>query len=101
MKRDNATSGFEKFYTKLVWEYFGGMYKVFKNAHTALKKYGKFSLLVSDSHAFKMVHISTAEILEEIGLHIGYSESNIELWQHKNSTSHKYSMRENCITLTK
>lgn len=29
LKADGATSGFEKLYTKLVWEYFGGMYRVY------------------------------------------------------------------------
>lgn len=98
---DGATSGFEKLYTKLVWEYFGGMYLALKEIHKILKPNGKISLLVSDSHAFKMVHIQTAEILAEIGKFIGYSKIDIELWQDKVSTSHKYNLRENTLTLTK
>ena len=98
---DGATSGFEKLYTRLVWEYFGGMYRMLTETHTVLKSGGKISLLVSDSHAFKMVHIRTADILAEIGLDIGYSRTDIELWQDKISTSHSYHLRENIITLTK
>lgn len=101
LKADNATSGFEKLYVRLVWEYFGGMYRTLKEAKKVLKKGGKIVLLVSDSHAFKMVHIQTAKILSEIGLDIGYKNSKIELWQDKVSTSHKYHLRENIITLTK
>ena len=36
LKHDGATSGFEKLYTKLVWEYFGGMFNTFKTAHKVL-----------------------------------------------------------------
>lgn len=100
LESDGATSGFEKLYTKLVWEYFGGMYKMLVEAHTVLREGGKISLLVSDSHAFKMVHILTAEILAEIGLDIGYKNVEIELWQDKISTSHKYHLRENIVTMT-
>lgn len=101
LKEDGATSGFEKLYTKLIREYFGGMYRAFSEALTVLREDGKFILLVSDSHAFKMVHISTASILAEMGLAVGYRDYTIELWQDKISTSHKYHMRENILTLSK
>lgn len=99
LKEDNATSGFEKLYTKLVWEYFGGMYKVFQEAKKTLKPGGKFALLVSDSHAFKMVHIETAEILAEVAIKAGLVNPHIELWQHKSSTSHKYNLYEEVLTV--
>jgi DNA modification methylase len=101
LKSDGATSGFEKLYTRLVWEYFGGMYRMLTATYSVLKTGGKISLLVSDSHAFKMVHILTAEILAEMGCNIGYKDVKVELWQDKVSTSHKYHLRENIVTLTK
>lgn len=101
LEEDNATSGFEKLYTKLVWEYFGGMSMVFQEALKVLKKGGGFSLLVSDSHAFKMVHIRTAFILKDIALKVGFSEGKIELWQNKKTTSHKYNLREEILTVYK
>lgn len=101
LEASNATSGFEKLYTKLVWEYFGGMYLNLQGVHKTLRKGGKIYLLVSDSHAFKMVHIETAKILAEIGLKVGFSNSEIELWQDKISTSHKYHIPENILILTK
>lgn len=101
LKEDNATSGFEKLYTRLVQEYFGGMYKHFLESYKILKPGGKYSLLVSDSHAFKMVHIETAKILAEMALDIGFSDTKIELWQSKKTTSHSYLLRENIVTLIK
>ena len=101
LKEDGASSGFEKLYTKLVREYFGGMYKVFTETLEVLKPGGKFILLVCDSHAFKMVHIETAKLLKKVGEKAGFQNPHIELWQHKNSTSHKYKLLENIITLEK
>ena len=101
LKADGATSGFEKLYTKLIWEYFGGMYKVFQESLEVLNPGAKFSLLVSDSHAFKMVHIETAELLKDVAEKAGFRDCHIELWQYKISTSHKYKLLENILTIEK
>lgn len=101
LDEDGATSGFEKLYTKLVWEYFGGMYKALAECLKVLRPGGKIALLVSDSHAFKMVHIQTADILAEIGTRVGYVNPEIILWQNKTSTSHRYYLRENILILQK
>jgi DNA modification methylase len=101
LKLDGATSGFEKLYSRLVLEYFGGMARTLRSALKVLKPGGKFILLVSDSHAFKMVHIRTASILAEIALQEGYTIAEIELWQNKVSTSHSYNIPEEILTITK
>lgn len=101
LDHDGATSGFEKLYTKLIWEYFGGMYKTLEQCLKVLKPGGKIALLVSDSHAFKMVHIQSARILKEIGELVGFVDSEIILWQLKTTTSHRYELRENILMLTK
>lgn len=101
LEKDGATSGFEKLYTKLVWEYFGGMYSTLLECFKVLKAGGKIALLVSDSHAFKMVHIKTAELLQRIGEKAGFVNPEIILWQNKPSTSHKYQLRENILILQK
>lgn len=101
LKEDNAQSGFEKLYTKLIWEYFGGMHLALESAFKVLKPKGKYALLVSDSHAFKMVHIETAKILGQVAKRIGYSKVEIELWQDKVSSSHSYHIPENILILTK
>ena len=101
LKTDGATSGFEKLYTKLIWEYFGGMASTLKECYKVLKPGGKIALLVSDSHAFKMVHIQTAELLKIISESIGYVNAKVILWQLKNSTSHKYQLRENILIIEK
>ena len=101
LKNDGATSGFEKLYTKLIWEYFGGMYNALEESLKVLKPGGKIALLVSDSHAFKMVHIQTAELLKKVGEKAGFVNAEILLWQNKPSTSHRYQLRENILILQK
>ena len=101
LKTDGATSGFEKLYTKLVWEYYGGMASTLSECLKVLKPGGKIALLVSDSHAFKMIHIKTAELLKRVGEQIGYTNAEVILWQLKNSTSHNYQLRENILKLQK
>lgn len=101
LAHDGATSGFEKLYSKLVWEYFGGMAHTLAECMKVLKPGGKIALLVSDSHTFKMVHIKTATLLSEVGKKAGFVHPEIILWQMKNSTSHKYKLRENILLLQK
>jgi DNA modification methylase len=101
LESDGATSGFEKLYTRLVQQYFGGMFKTLEQCFRVLRNGGKVALLVSDSHAFKMVHIQTAQILQEIAEEIGFRDSCILLWQLKASTSHSYDLRENILILRK
>ena len=80
LKSDGATSGFEKLYTKLIWEYFGGMYNTLSESFKVLKPGGKIALLVSDSHAFKMVHVQTANLLQKVGEKVGFVNSEILIW---------------------
>ena len=42
LKSDGATSGFEKLYTKLIWEYFGGMAATLRECYRVLRPGGKF-----------------------------------------------------------
>ena len=101
LSQDGATSGFERLYIKLVQEYFGDMRLFLAEALNVLKPGGKIVLLVSDTHAFKMVHIQTAKILQEIAEEIGFRNPEMLLWQHKSNTSHKYHLRENILILSK
>jgi hypothetical protein len=101
VKETRGTSGFEKLYPKLVGEYFGGMYRLLSSAYNLMDRGGTVTLLVADSHAFKMVHIETAKLLEKIGLSIGFRSSKIEVWQYLRSTAHKYLIPEYILTLYK
>jgi DNA modification methylase len=99
VKETKGTSGFEKLYPKLVGEYFGGMYRLLSSAYDIVEEGGTVTLLVGDSHAFKMVHIETAKLLEKIALNIGFKGSKIEVWQYLRSTAHKYPIPEYILTL--
>lgn len=94
-----GTSGFEKLYSKVVGEYFGGMFLCLQQIFDCLEKGGTASFLVGDSHAFKMVHIETARLLGEIGKSIGFSTCEIELWWNKRSTAHNFFLPEYILHL--
>jgi len=99
VKETNGTSGFEKLYSRLVGEYFGGMYEFLKELKNIISKGGIASLLVGDSHAFKMVHIETARLLGELAIDVGFSSYDIELWWNKRSTSHSFCLPENILNI--
>lgn len=101
VKETNGTSGFEKMYSKVVGEYFGGMYLCLQQIYEILETGGTASFLVGDSHAFKMVHIETARLLAAMGKEIGFREYDIELWWNKRSTAHNFFLPEYILDLKK
>ena len=94
-------SGFEKLYSRVVSEYFGGMYKCLENIHSVLKEGKKAALLVGDSRTYKMTYVPTAEILGEMALDIGFESFEIELWRNSRSTAHNLDLNENILRLVK
>jgi len=101
VKETKGTSGFEKLYSKLVGEYFGGMYRSLEGIYDVLEPRGTAALLVGDSHCFKMVHIPTAGLLGQLALDIGFKKYELEIWQNIKSTAHKYLIPEYILELYK
>jgi hypothetical protein len=99
VRKTGGTSGFEKLYSKLVREYFGGMYRFLAQAYEAVGREGTVTLLVGDSHAFKMTHIETARILERIARDIGFQKSDVQVWRYIRSPSQRVLVPENILTL--
>lgn len=97
----NGTSGFEKLYSRVVGEYFGGMFTFLEELYSVLKENGTASFLVGDSHGFKMVHIETGRLLGELAIEIGFSNYNLELWWNKRSTAHEFYLPEYILNLRK
>jgi len=101
VKESGGTSGFEKLYSRVVLEYFGGMYRFLLGAYDILSDGGTLTLLVGDSHAFKMTHIETAKLLELLAFDIGFKRSEVEVWRYIKSTAHNFPIPENILTLYK
>lgn len=97
--RGRRPSGYEKLYSTLTREYFGGMFLALRAMRDNLSNGGIAVLLVSDSHAFKMVHIETARMLGELAKMVGYRNYELKLWQYKRSTSHGYRIPEYALVL--
>lgn len=101
VKETKGTSGFEKLYSKLVGEYFGGMYRSLQEVYDVLENKGTAAFLVGDSHCFKMVHIQTAKLLGQLSLDVGFEKYEVEIWQHIKSTAHRYPIPEYILELYK
>jgi len=101
VRETGGKSGFEKLYSKLVGEYFGGMYVCLGEIYEVLENGGVASLLVADSHAFKMTHIQTASILAKMGLDVGFRSHELEVWRYIRSTAHDYPIPEYILRLHK
>jgi DNA modification methylase len=99
VRETKGTSGFEKLYSRVVGEYFGGMYTFLHKLKNALRPGGTATFLVGDSHAFKMVHIETARMLGELAIDVGFSSYDLELWWNKRSTSHSFHLPEYILNL--
>ena len=100
VKETNGTSGFEKLYSRVIGEYFGGMYTSLQKIYDSLEAGGNAALLVGDSHAFKMTHVETARLLGLVGKKVGF-DHDIELWWNKTSTAHKFFLPEYILNLKK
>jgi len=58
-----ADSGFERLYHRVVLEYFGGMYRVFREIAQVMRKGGQAAIVVGDQMSYFQVPIKTAELL--------------------------------------
>ncbi len=95
----NKTSGFEKYYHKVVQMYFGGMYQHLKFLKPKLKKGAKLAYVVGDQASYFRVLIKTGEILAEISEELGYKVIRIDTFRTRLSTVTKHYLNEEVLIL--
>src|SRR5690606_2775955 len=66
------TSGFEKMYSKVTLQYFGGMAKHLRNLRNSLIPGAKLAYVVGDQASYLRVMIRTGQLLVEIAESLGY-----------------------------
>lgn len=99
-KELGKTSGFEKYYHKVVRLYFGGMTKHLKDLRGALRPGSKLAYVVGDQASYFQIPIKTGEILADIAEKIGYEVDDIELFRKRQATATKDQLREEVLRLT-
>ncbi|MDE0470773.1 MAG: DNA methyltransferase [Ekhidna sp.] len=95
----NKTSGFEKMYSKVILQYFGGMARHLSNLRNSLAHGAKLAYIVGDQASYLRVMIRTGSILAEIAESLGYKVADIELFRTRFATATKEDLREEVLIL--
>jgi DNA modification methylase len=95
----NKTSGFEKMYSKVTLQYFGGMARHFSNLKNCLQSGAKLAYVVGDQSSYLRVPIRTGRLLAEIAENYGYKVIDLELFRTRFSTVTKEELREEVLII--
>ena len=87
-------------YARTVREYFGDMLVCLREMLRVLKP-GGWALLVVGDQTCKGVMIPVTNILQQIGLDLGFREHYVEQVRERRSTTHSMSLPENVLALRK
>ncbi|TSA27810.1 MAG: DNA methyltransferase [Bacteroidetes bacterium] len=93
------TSGFEKMYSKVTLQYFGGMAKHLTNLRNCLEPGAKLAYVVGDQASYLRVMIRTGQLLAEISEKLGYKVLDLELFRTRFATRSKEELREEVLIL--
>lgn len=95
----NKTSGFEKMYSKVTLQYFGGMAKHLVNLRKSLIPGAKLAYVVGDQASYLRIMIKTGQLLAEIAESLGYKVIDLELFRTRFATRSKEELREEVLVL--
>lgn len=93
------SSGFEKLYSRVTVQYFGGMAKHFADLRHVLKKGALLAYVVGDQASYFKVMIRTGKLLAEIAQSLGYELAEIELFRTRFATATSSQLREEVVIL--
>lgn len=93
------TSGFERMYPRLTKLYFGGMARHLKELQTLLKPGAMLAYVVGDQASYLRVMIRTGQVLENIGVDLGYEKVRIDNFRTRFSTVTKDWLNEEVVVL--
>ncbi|MCD4665101.1 MAG: site-specific DNA-methyltransferase [Bacteroidales bacterium] len=95
----NKTSGFERMYSKVTLQYFGGMARHLDNLRNSLEPGAKLAYVVGDQASYLRVMIRTGQLLAEIAEMLGYKVLDLELFRTRFATRSKEELREEVLIL--
>jgi DNA modification methylase len=94
------TSGFEKQYSKVTQEYFGGMVHHLSEMRSVLRPGARLAYVVGDQASYLRVMIRTGQILGDLAEQLGYKLERIDLFRTRFSTATKEQLREEVVILS-
>lgn len=96
------SSGFERYYPRVIEEYFGGMCLHFQSLYDVIAPGGKLAYVVGDQQTYKRVSVETGEILGEIAeAKTGFTQVGFMHWRNRRSTDHDEDLEEEILVLEK
>lgn len=93
------TSGFEKLYSRVTLQYFGGMAQHFAELRPVLKPGALLAYVVGDQASYFKVMIRTGQLLAEIAQSLGYELVDLELFRKRFATGTSAELREEVLIL--
>ena len=93
------TSGFEKYYHRVVELYFGGIYCHLMGLKKHLSHNAHLAYVVGDQASYFQILINTGEILAEIAEDIGYKVDTIDVFRTRLSTKSGKYLNEEVVVL--
>jgi len=93
------TSGFEKYYHRVVELYFGGIYRHLMGLKKHLSPNAHLAYVVGDQASYFQILINTGEILAEIAEDIGYKVDTIDVFRTRLSTKSGKYLNEEVVVL--
>jgi hypothetical protein len=93
------TSGFERYYHRVVELYFGGIYRHLLGLKKHLKSGAYLAYVVGDQASYFQILIKTGSILAEIANDIGYSVDSIDTFRSRISTTSGNYLDEEVVVL--
>lgn len=92
-------SGFERLYSTVTRQYFGGMTKHLAELRNVLKPGAKLAYVVGDQASYLRVMIKTGNLLSEIAQSLGYDLIRIDLFRKRHATATRSELREEVVVL--
>jgi hypothetical protein len=93
------TSGFERMYSRVARQYFGGMACHLENVKHALKPGAHLAYVVGDQASYLQVMIRTGQILARVAECLGYETERIDLFRTRKATATGADLREEVVVL--
>lgn len=93
------TSGFERMYPRLTKLYFGGMARHLRDLQSVLKPGAMLAYVVGDQASYLRVMIRTGQLIEKIGVGLGYEKVRIDNFRTRFSTATKDWLNEEVVIL--
>jgi DNA modification methylase len=93
------TSGFEKLYSQVTRQYFGGMARHFNELRSVLQPGAHLAYVVGDQASYLRVMIRTGQLLADLAKEQGYEVLRIDLFRTRFATATKEELREEVVVL--